>query len=584
MSKHHPPSTAARSLSIALTLALWASVAAWAQISLPTCSGNLPQFSVCEIVLTANATGNGFQPSIDVTATFTLAGTSTVKTVKGFYDGNGTGNRAIFRVRFNVSHLNGSNPGSWSYTTSSTDAGLNGKTGSFTSVGSGNRGFLRRAGSGAPGKFVFDSGARFFMWGQTYYQIVRNVSENGGWQQAVTQSLGKNLTKVRMLLYPFERPGPYEDSQPFTDTSHTILNLTHWKKFDEAVKFMNDNGMISDVILFNDNARTFASPLGSTDGRAMDKKYVRYAIARYAAFPNVIWCLTNEWELSAAPYKTDKAYWTDLGTTIRNEDPWMNQSTRQRPLSIHNKPNHSFKFFTDAWPVYAIVQDGIKNGGEVCPPSSGTTANPHFNNGDEWGNYSICNNLGHSMPVANDEYGYISATNCGSSYTLTRVQHRQVVWGIAVAGGYGSTGDAKVDAITGGQPVFWAGWADAPEYNDISRMVTFFTGRVTTWWLMSRDAAVVSATGCTPTANRVYALSQVGVRYVIYAAKGGTFTLNLPAPYGAATYKVYRIDPRNYDPVTHPGTLLSNVGGGQQTFTMPSGPDWAQDWVLLIEV
>ena len=67
---------------------------------------------------------------------------------------------------------------------------------------------------------------------------------------------------------------------------------------------------------------------------------------------------------------------------------------------------------------------------EQCGPLDGRAAqrvahaiiqyggwNPDYTNGDQWGNAGIVHNLGHNMPVVNDEYGYI-----GQIYPKPRVR------------------------------------------------------------------------------------------------------------------------------------------------------------------
>ncbi len=555
MSKNH---FIARSALTTLVLAACAH-GAFAQITLPACSGTLLRFSVCEIVLTTASTYINDYTDTSVTATFTQAGGVT-KTVTGFWDGDLPDGRGVFRIRFNAS-----NAGSLSYTTRSTDLGLNGRSGSFTvSSTLGARGFVRRNSTNAE-KFVFDNGTRYFMWGQTYYQIVTNARMSGNWRQSIDNSASYSMNKVRILLSPFGSFPPYGGSQPFTNSAHDSLDLTHWQKFDEVVNYLNQKPMVADVILFSTN------PISYAPDPVMDQKYVRYALARLAAFPNVIWCLTNEWQ--ASPYGDDpsgkgRSYWNTIGGIVRSEDPWMDQGGNQRALSIHQSTDPLFEFFGSTWPTYAVLQYGTHQSANPLP--------------DDWGNFSIRNNNlmsnnnhGNDMPVVNDEYLYLCdpLPACPAGQVFDQVAHRQAIWGIATAGGYGSAGDLRL--INGQHPTISADWKDEPEYADISRLVDFFVNRVSTWWRMTTQNALVTS------GARVYVLAESGVRYVVYSATGGTFTLNLPAPSGASSYRVFR-----FDPSTGSEAQLSNVRGGLQTFTMPqhSVPNTGNDWVLRIEV
>jgi hypothetical protein len=560
MSRHHHFIVRSALIIIALVACVRH---ASAQITLPPCSGTLLRFSVCEIVLTSASTYTNDYTDASVTATFTQSGGVT-KTVTGFWDGDLPDGRGVFRIRFNAANV-----GTLSYTTSSADLGLNGRSGSFTvSQTLGSRGFVRRNTSLNPEKFVFDNGTRYFMWGQTYYQIVTNARAPGGnWRLSVDNSFGYNMNKIRMLLSPFSSYPPYGGSQPFTNTAHTSLDLTHWQKFDEVVNYLNQKPMVADVILFGTN------PISYATDPVMDQKYVRYALARLAAFPNVIWCLTNEWQLSRYGDPAGRWFWDKIGGIVQSEDPWMSQGGNQRALSIHQKTDPLFEFFGSSWPSYAVLQFGTHQ--EQNPPVLHPLP-------DDWGNFSIRNNFPSSsnqhpdLPVVNDEYLYLcNPSSCPPNQVFSKEEHRQAMWGIATAGGYGSAGDLRM--INNQNPTISADWKDEPEYGDISHLVDFFVNHVSTWWRMTTQNPLVTS------GSRVYVLADSGVRYVVYAATGGTFTLNLPAPSGASTYRVFL-----YDPTTGSESQLANVGGGARTFTMPpqphGAPDTGNDWVLRIEV
>jgi hypothetical protein len=441
-------------------------------------------------------------------------------------------------------------PGSWSYTIASNqnDSGLQrGGTIDVRPAAAGVRGFLRRDPDN-PQSFRFDSGERYFMMGQTYYEIVRAARSDAGsppaWQTAVQKSHQSGMNKVRLLAYPWggtEATSPmfFPDSYPFAGNNHDTLDIAHWSALDRVVRYLSDQGMVADVALFADTTSAFGT-------QAQDDRYIRYLMARYAAFPNVIWCLTNEWEFTGKP----QTYWDHVGSIVRNEDPWMAQGGALRPLSIHNKTSGAtggkFSFFGSPWPVHAVIQYG--------------TRNQQFSNGDQWGNYSITQNDGHGMPVVNDEYGYIGEAN------FTQTQHRNALWSIAMGGGYGSAGDARVfnDGPGGvaGIIIRSAVWHDAPEYQDIKRYADFWTTRGIRYWEMSEQNALVQS------GARVYTLGKPNTEYVVYAAAGGTIKLAIPS---GRNYQVTRYNPRDGSSAT-----LGTISGASQ-WTLPDSNDWVLD-------
>lgn len=225
-------------------------------------------------------------------------------------------------------------------------------------------------------------------------------------------------------------------------------------------------------------------------------------IRRYAAYPNVIWCLSNEWHYTGK----DKSYWDSVGMLIRKEDPWMNRNGYLRSLSTHQQTRIDFQFFDTHWPTFACIQYGVRNKGykkadkNEWKPSGGTK----YHEGDEWGNAGILFNLGHNMPVVNDEYGYAGEPDDESAndITLTRKKHRQIMWGIYMGGGYGSTGDQYKYKNPPGQPYFTADWHYIPEYDDIKHLIGLFTKKGIHYWEMSSANALVT------TGKRIYVLAK----------------------------------------------------------------------------
>lgn len=512
-----------------------------------TSSGpNVLKWSVYEVPLTASGEYQNPYIEVDVTATFT-GPTGEMKVVKGFWDGDNH-----FTARFTPTA-----EGTWTYITSSTDPGLGGQTGSLNCVApeGGEHGFLRRD-KAYPYHFLWDDGTRYFMFGQTYYEIMLNAMTSDNWKAAIDGTAARSMNKVRFNVYPaWANPNtPYPRSSPF-GSNHDILNIDYWRKLDEVVRYMQAQGVVAELIMFvNDSTNQYM--FGT---RAQDERYVRYINARYAAFPNVIWCLTNEWNYTGK----DKDYWNSLGRVMRQEDPWLEEDGSLRLLSIHHQTRIDFQFFHVEWPVHAIIQYGVRNGQKAQADEwTPTTANQaKFRNGDQWGNAGILYNRKHNMPVVNDEYGYIGEPEDRSEPNtppLSREKHRNIIWGIYTAGGYAAAGDRTTYAD--GRPYMSANWHDTAEYGDIARLVGFFTTKGIEYWKMSSQNHLCAS------GVRVYVLAEPGKQYVAYAAAGGWFSLELEDGEYIA---------RRYDPRTGEELDLGKVSGGASVrFDTPINADW----------
>ena len=485
-------------------------------------------WSVYELNLESDSNSTNPYTEVSVTATF-KGPEDSEKTVQGFWNGD-----RHFLVRFTPTVQ-----GQWTYVTRSSDPGLDHQIGiiNCTSPQEGH-GFLRRD-ANYPYSFVWDDGSRYLMIGQTYYDLLKLAMVSDDWHTSIDNSLATGMNKVRFFIAPNpkERPkSPTPATSPYGSDRDT-LNLPHWQKLDEVVRYLNKRGMVAEVLLFN--YPSYGNLYGT---QSQDERYLRYVLARYGAFPNVIWCLVNEWDSIKS-----QSYWNDMGTIVRHEDPWISAAAFLRPLSIHPNTSSDFQFFDAEWPVHAIIQYGVRN--------------DQYTQGDQWGYQGIKSNWGHNLPVVNDEYGYIGETSdrtLEGNPKLTRTKHRQIMWGIYLAGGYGAAGDKN--QYSDGRPYFSSYWHKPQEYEDITHLVNFFTTKDIEYWKMSSQKLASE--------KRVYALANPGKQYVFYAADGGSFSAKI-AP---GTYTAHRYNPRNGEE-----RLLDEVTGGAASFTLPD-----KDWVVYL--
>ncbi|HYO63781.1 MAG TPA: Calx-beta domain-containing protein [Pyrinomonadaceae bacterium] len=577
-------------------------------ITLPPCKDNtIALYNVCEVVIPQTAYAANQEVAAytgpDIRAVFRNQRTNTQRTVPAFYDKDESG-RIVFRVRFNPDEAPPAGSlDTWSYTLGCTMQGggdcpsqINLTGGALNVSGSAEGGFLRRD-AAQTHRFVYDNGYHPFIWGQTYYDIVPNVRAVGGWEDAVQKSTQDyHLNKVRMLLYPFGGYF-YADSQPFLSAdNHDAIDLGHWRAFDRVVNKLyglrdpKGSRILAEVILFTDtNPRSLAGPVP-------DDRYVRYAVARYGAFPNVMWCMTNEWQLTKPPGATNnalrKAYFNDRATTLVQTDPWTlppdANPQRRRATSIHpNNDTPVFQFYDQTWPSHAVLQYSIGHGpcdGQPCAQS------------DEWANFSIAtnfrpaNNMGKNWPVANDEYGYINSWKESIGKCLiSQHDQRRGMWAIAVAGGYGTFGDntgscPDADGNKSIQPILRSDWRADPAYTDIKNLFKYFNTLLPSdWWLMKgNNNRVARVPG--PKAMRVYAMEQPGTAatagrgsHVVYSvpvnntgsvASGQFKVKSLPK----GNYLTAFYNPRNGAPRNATRKEIKKVTTTQ--FATPSYDDW----------
>lgn len=497
-------------------------------------SANVPRWSVHELTLTATGRYDNPYRQMNLTAIFTGPG-GIKKEVSGFWYGGNT-----FKIRFTPTA-----EGRWSYVTRSADNGLNNQRGSLicTAPTLRQHGFVRRDAE-HPHHFVHDDRTRYFMVGTTYYALVSAALSNDKWKTAVDSCAFYGINKIRFrvnikLCQNSTQPGPC--SSVWGDNKdHDRLNPAHLRAVDEVVSYLNERGIVADFMPFDSQEKFYG-----TDEQ--DLRYLRYLVARYAAYPNVIWCLTNEFQ--RVPNKP-REFWNTAGTIIQQQDPYFAEprqvsGSNLRPLSIHPFGGQSngaqFQFHDQSWPVHVILQSG------------------RFVPADTL-NVITLRNRGHNMPIVNDEFGYFEDDirewgKGGYNQTV----HRNALWSIYLAGGYATIGD-KVQ-YTDGKPYHSSVWHPRPEYADVKHLADFFTKTGLNYWSMEPTNALVSE------GERTYALATGdGKGGIVYAAVGGTSQLLLP--YG--TYAATLFDPR-----TGTEKPLPDWTGGQPfTLTLPDKQDW----------
>jgi hypothetical protein len=311
-------------------------------------------FRVFERVLTATAVGAlPYQSGPSVSARFDGVGGAALGqrvVVRGFWDGN-----RAYKVRFAPTHS-----GTWSYLTTSTDAGLDGKTGFVEAVAptpaqrSANalyHGFLQADG------FAWrqSDGAPFVPVGDTQFSFSEELleSEWQAWMSARrAQRFNSFLGCVWLGIYSRAGvPPAFANGDPTTEQ----LSVPFFRRLDRMVQYANDRGILMGLVIggFPDNSNWF----NRFATRARHDRWVRYVVRRYAAF-NVRWVLFGEVDERNPP-----PGWAGPGTTttwreevahsaalVRAQDPY------DHPIGSHHTTNANVSDAADPNLDYVEVQ------------------------------------------------------------------------------------------------------------------------------------------------------------------------------------------------------------------------------------
>ncbi len=315
-------------------------------LALGVCAGAVPraaaadspveQWGIFEVALKGPSTGNPFL-DVNLSARFTQG--NKVVTVSGFYDGDG-----VYRVRFMPEHA-----GEWRYETKSNRPELDGRQGSFVAKepSAKNHGPVRVQ---HLYHFAYADGTPYFPIGTTCYAW-NHQGDQLEEQTLATLQKGP-FNKLRMCVFP--KRYTYNENEPrrypFAGTPPRAWDFTRFHPefflhLEKRVGQLRALGIEADLILFHpyDKGHWGFDRMEP----AADDRYLRYVIARLAAYRNVWWSLANEYDFMTQKKESD---WDRCFQIVVQSDPY------QHLRSIHN--GHRLYNHTQPWVTHASIQNG----------------------------------------------------------------------------------------------------------------------------------------------------------------------------------------------------------------------------------
>lgn len=255
--------------------------------------------------------------------------------VDGFYDGNGS-----YRIRFMPDE-----PGAWTFETDSNAAELKGEKGGFecTPAQTGNHGPVSVRDSY---HFGHADGTPYFPFGTTCYAWVHQAAEL---QHQTLESLRTGpFNKIRMCIFPkwYQYNHGAPPRFPFLRNSetndYTQFDPNFFRHIENCIRQLRDINVEADLILFHPYDHWGFQEMPPE----VDDRYLKYVIARFAAYRNVWWSLANEFDLMR---KKTNADWDRYARIVTESDPYAHLR------SIHY--SHAPYDYSRVWCTHAGVQD-----------------------------------------------------------------------------------------------------------------------------------------------------------------------------------------------------------------------------------
>lgn len=419
-------------------------------------------------------------------------------TTLGFYDGE-----KAWKIRIAPYAK-----GKWSFRTVSDDPALNGKSDSFVCVDNNSQMMHGpiKVDAQHPHTFIYADGKRYFPMGYEcdwLWALDMRSFDTPVLNSLLDKVQYHNFNQILMNAYAYDtkwRPGRtgIDDYGPARKCAwegtndkpdHGRFNLEYWQHYDKLMWNLYNRGIIATIMIkvYNKNVNWPAN--GSNE----DDMYYRWLIARYAAFPNLIWSLAKE-----SQNEPDVEYKLNRLRMIRSIDPY------HRLLTTHDDK---------------AVYDSGKYDDLLDFRSDQQHTNLHQT--------MLEQREKKNWPVMNVEFGYECGPQGVNDKTYSQAQTGQEVcrraWEIETAGGgivyyytYSAWDVIRPEAAKG------CGY--------FKNLYDFFVK--TNYWLMEPADELVS---------KGYCLAIPGKEYIIFLNKPEPFTLKIEG--GGTTFKAEWFEP-----------------------------------------
>ncbi|MDZ7302025.1 MAG: DUF4038 domain-containing protein, partial [candidate division KSB1 bacterium] len=432
-------------------------------------TGPVALYEIYEIALSARTAGpNPYRDGPEVSVTFTgTSGNALGKslTVKGFWNGGSN-----YRVRFAPTAT-----GDWAWISSSSDMGLNGKSGTLTCSGTlpsghaSTHGYVRESVT-FPYTFAHEDGTPFFLMGDTQWLFSSSeVSWPTEFQKYVEARAAQGFNYIHGQIYALNPPGAEgnEGGPPFYSSDVDNLNPGYWQQLDQRVAYLNAKGIIAGLVLAwaDEGWQQFST-------QRQVERYVQYVTSRYSAY-NIIWITAGEYEEADPP-----GGHSHLGQFLKAMDPYGH------PITTHTIDTSADDFGKAAWHTTIYEQ----------------TSDPA----------QITRDRRYHKPVINAEFGYEG--------DQSPEEVRRDAWEILMRGGffvYGNTATFHSNATMTPESLY----SDGAVFMTILKNFWTNNGKYTiSWWKFSRFESLGQSR---------WLAAQPGVAYVVYADNPDPFTIDL---------------------------------------------------------
>jgi Domain of unknown function (DUF5060) len=518
-------------------------------------STTVERWDTCEFAFTAaHGYANPFG-GVELRATWTHASTGQTLAVNGFYDGGST-----WRLRFMPTEL-----GEWRYVTRSDDAGLGGNEGTVTCVPPAQpylhgplmpRGYHFAHADGTP-RFLLST------------RVSCHWAAPSVWQPTVAFLKEHRINRVLFIM------GGMHGTVHELYGSGPDFGTYDVGKF-QAIDAFIDALRRADIIAspyfyyFNDRVQRGLTP-------AQDRAYLRYGMARFGAYANVMPVLSNEVEQRNTDRRdqydlASHAWANEMGPYLAAQAVFGVPVTVHNPMETENAVRPGFYTLLRDWPfpwaccMLRQAQVGALGAASELRDDIPEQKTPVYDaRAYARHNQLLIDLRRFGVPVVNEEPGYeMGGMNWDSKRLNPRPWNTQTAetlvptfWTALTAGAYAMWGHAATYEM--GDPLESIRKSPTPgRLRALHDLITTlpYPEMEPANGLVSPSEVVTEGVGY----RTNFCLAQTGEVYLVFSLNGGALTLELAS---GGSYEAVRWDPR-----TGERTELGPVEGGRQTFVL----------------
>lgn len=395
-------------------------------ISILSCThkiSEIPQYGMCEISFESIDDSIIQFPKVS----FYQPNGSIVK-VDGFYDGAN-----LYKARAYCNQT-----GMWKWEVHK-NRSFNNENGKFTVIDSNLKGKLKKH-PDDPFQFAYDSNDWFLHIGETGYRYLADTEQM--WQEYIDQAVMIGITKVRTWFCSSRH-----NVEALFNDEHTKLNLPYWQEMDKRIAYAFEKypDVILQLIPFGEDTEELKRyDAGDSTSFVM----LQYAQARFSAYPNITWCISNDREIvdNDTPLtgrRITKQNINKIGKDMAEREPWGTLITN------HQSRFNGYSFINASWSDIITLEDLDQIDGRIFTQYRSTAQAPIVNDEDR---YEIYRNPEHP-----------------------RYYFRRLMWASLLSGGHATYGGINTyvpfekDNLKGMQGYFDVGLTGGDDFKYISK-------------------------------------------------------------------------------------------------------------------